>query len=195
LTEVLGEKIPDPIAFSRVRIEESLPRNITDMKVFQMSSRMVQGVVGLSLALFGLSACGDSVTNPQDLVFAPELGVNLPQMTRSPVGLYHQDEVVGTGALAQFGHRVTVHYTGWLHTGQEFDTSTGGDGFVFGPLGQGNVIAGWNMGIQGMRVGGRRLLVIPPSLAYGGGGRGAAIPANATLVFRVELTEVTQWIQ
>jgi FKBP-type peptidyl-prolyl cis-trans isomerase len=155
----------------------------------------MQLMVGLAVTALALSACDDSVTNPQDLEFAPELGVNLSQMTRNPVGLYYQDEVVGSGALALFGHRVTVEYTGWLHNGQQFDSSTDAGAFIFGPLGQANVIAGWNMGIQGMRAGGRRLLVIPPSLAYGNVGRGATIPGKATRVVRVELTEVTQGSQ
>jgi FKBP-type peptidyl-prolyl cis-trans isomerase len=157
---------------------------------------LAQLTVGLTVAALGLASCDDGgLTDPQDVEFAPELGVNLAQMTRSPVGLYYQDEVVGTGALAQFGHRVTVEYTGWLPSGQQFDTSTTSGPFTFGPLGQAEVIAGWNMGVQGMRVGGHRLLVIPPTLAYGSAGRGIAIPGNSTLVFRVELTNVTQFIQ
>lgn len=166
------------------------------MKFFQAAGRGPYLAVGLMITLLATAACDDGgLTAPGDLEFAPELGVNLAQMVRTPVGLYYEDEVVGTGELAQFGHRVTVEYTGWRHSGQQFDSSEDSGPFVFGPLGQAEVIAGWNMGVQGMRVGGHRLLVIPPQLAYGSTGRGTAIPGNSTLVFRVELTAVSQYIQ
>ena len=168
---------------------------MTDMKFFRKVAQRFYLAVGLVVTPFLTSACDDSLTSPQDLEFAPELGVNLAQMVRTPVGLYYEDEVVGTGDVALFGHRVTVEYTGWRHSGQEFDSSEDSGPFVFGPLGQAEVIAGWNMGVQGMREGGIRLLVIPPQLAYGTTGRGTVIPGNSTLVFRVELTEVSQYIQ
>jgi FKBP-type peptidyl-prolyl cis-trans isomerase len=121
--------------------------------------------------------------------FAPALGVNLAVMTKTPSGLAYQDKTVGTGAAATSGHIVSVHYTGWLPDGTKFDSSRDrNEPFDF-PLGAGHVIAGWDEGVAGMKVGGRRLLVIPPALGYGAGGTGP-IPPNATLVFDVELLGV-----
>jgi peptidylprolyl isomerase len=109
-------------------------------------------------------------------------------MTRLPSGLQYRDEVVGNGDEARSGHRVTVHYTGTLTDGKKFDSSRDrGQPFVFA-LGAGQVIQGWDEGVAGMQVGGRRTLVIPPELGYGGRPVGP-IPANSTLVFDVELLE------
>jgi FKBP-type peptidyl-prolyl cis-trans isomerase FkpA len=105
-------------------------------------------------------------------------------------GLQYEDLKVGTGATAKEGQRVTVHYTGWLKDGTKFDSSVDrGQPFVF-PLGGGRVIAGWDEGVQGMKVGGKRKLTIPPKLGYGEQGAGGVIPPNATLVFEVELLAV-----
>ena len=102
-------------------------------------------------------------------------------------GLMIEDVTVGTGDLASAGQKVTVHYTGWLTNGTKFDSSTDrNDPFVF-LLGKRQVIAGWDEGVQGMRVGGVRKLTIPPALGYGARGAGGAIPPSATLVFEVEL--------
>ena len=111
-------------------------------------------------------------------------------MTQTPSGLYYEDLEVGTGTEALGGMDVTVHYTGWLTDGTKFDSSVDrGAPFVF-PLGAGRVIAGWDEGVSGMRVGGKRKLVIPAELGYGNNGAGNAIPPGATLVFDVELLSV-----
>lgn len=105
-------------------------------------------------------------------------------------GLKIQDIVVGTGAEAKQGTTVSVHYTGTLADGTKFDSSLDrGQPFSF-TIGQGMVIAGWEEGIPGMRVGGKRVLIIPPALAYGSRGAGSVIPPNATLTFSVELIAV-----
>mgnify|MGYP002789951708 CR=1 FL=1 len=105
-------------------------------------------------------------------------------------GLVIEDITVGTGAEAAAGQRVTVHYTGWLSDGSKFDSSRDRDDpFVF-PLGAGRVIRGWDEGVQGMKVGGTRVLTIPPELGYGSRGAGGVIPPNATLVFDVDLLQV-----
>ena len=105
-------------------------------------------------------------------------------------GLQYDDARVGQGTTARFGSDVVVHYTGWLTDGTKFDSSRDrNEPFGFA-LGQGNVIAGWEEGVSGMRVGGLRKLVIPPDLGYGPWGAGDVIPPDATLVFEVELLAV-----
>lgn len=107
-----------------------------------------------------------------------------------PTTLTAQDSVVGTGAEAKPGSTVTVNYTGMLPDGKVFDsTSAHGQPFSF-KLGAGQVIKGWDQGIAGMKVGGKRRLIIPPGMAYGSQGAGGVIPPNATLIFDVELLQV-----
>jgi peptidylprolyl isomerase len=114
--------------------------------------------------------------------------VDKPQITDS--GLQYTDLEVGTGAEANAGQTVVVHYRGTLEDGSQFDASYDrGQPFSF-PLGAGRVIKGWDEGVQGMKVGGKRKLVIPPDLGYGARGAGGVIPPNATLIFDVELLEV-----
>ena len=114
--------------------------------------------------------------------------VDKPQITDS--GLQYTDLEVGTGAEASAGQTVVVHYRGTLEDGSQFDASYDrGQPFSF-PLGAGRVIKGWDEGVQGMKVGGKRKLVIPPDLGYGARGAGGVIPPNATLIFEVELLEV-----
>lgn len=153
--------------------------------------RKPKQAIALTLSLLSLTlGCGSDSSGPKDptqLVFAPFLAVNLDQMTRTASGLYYQDLVVGSGVQAVAGGDVTVHYSGWIHDGTPFDSSVGGDPVTFN-LNQ--VIAGWREGVPGMKVGGKRKLVIPPSLGYGKSGVPGAIPKNATLVFDVELLGV-----
>lgn len=114
----------------------------------------------------------------------PEYGDDLQAL---PSGLQYEDVVVGEGAEATSGNPVSVHYAGFLENGEMFDSSiTRGEPFNF-PLGAGQVIQGWDEGVQGMRVGGKRVLVIPPELGYGEQGYPPVIPGNATLIFEVEL--------
>ena len=144
------------------------------------------------LLLLPLAAAGcDSATEPriEETRFAAHLGVDLSEMTQLAGGMYVRDIVVGEGPTAQNGTRARVHYKGWLSTGEMFEQlQPPAVPFSF-VVGQDNVILGWHRGIAGMRVGGRRQLVIPPSLAYGSGGRGV-IPGNAILVFEVALVSV-----
>ena len=102
-------------------------------------------------------------------------------------GLVYEEITVGTGVEAARGLRVTVHYTGWLTDGTKFDSSKDRDDPFEFHLGQGQVIAGWDEGVAGMKVGGTRKLTIPPQLGYGARGAGGVIPPHATLVFEVEL--------
>ena len=115
-------------------------------------------------------------------------------MITTPSGLQYEDTIAGSGDTARAGQHVNVHYTGWLHDasrpdgrGAKFDSSKDrGQPFGFG-LGAGQVIGGWDEGVQGMQVGGTRVLLIPPQLGYGARGAGGVIPPHATLVFEVEL--------
>lgn len=132
------------------------------------------------VALLCASACGSSSTSPS-------VGLNVPFSAT--------DLTVGTGATATTGKVVSVNYTGWLYDGSktdnkgtQFDTSIGRGVFSF-TLGAGQVISGWDQGVPGMKVGGSRRLIIPPSLGYGSTGAGT-IPGNATLVFDVSLVSV-----
>lgn len=131
-----------------------------------------------AMLVLATAACGDSPSAP----------VNLARFSQT-------DLIVGTGAEAVSGSVVKVHYAGWLYNtartdnkGGQFDASAEGEPLTF-TLGVGQVIPGWDQGLIGMKVGGQRRLVIPPSLGYGGARQGP-IPANATLVFDVELVEI-----
>jgi FKBP-type peptidyl-prolyl cis-trans isomerase len=144
-----------------------------------------------------LTACGGerkaapapASSSGSAMTFAPQLGVDMASMTKTPSGLAYKDLKVGDGAEAKPGQMATVHYTGWLPNGTKFDSSRDrGDPFAF-PIGAGQVIKGWDEGVAGMHVGGRRLLVIPADLGYGDKGSDP-IPPNSTLVFDVELLGV-----
>ena len=109
----------------------------------------------------------------------------------TPSGLQYIDLAEGEGATAEAGNNVSVHYTGWLTDGTKFDSSVDSDQPFQFLLGAGQVIAGWDEGVCGMTVGGKRKLTIPSALGYGPPGAGGVIPPNATLVFEVELLEIT----
>jgi FKBP-type peptidyl-prolyl cis-trans isomerase len=106
-------------------------------------------------------------------------------------GLQYWDTKEGTGAAATSGSRVKLHYTGWLDTGKKFDSTVEAHQPYSFTLGKGEVIKGWDEGIEGMKVGGKRQLRIPPELAYGEGGHAPQVPPNATLIFDVQLLAVT----
>jgi FKBP-type peptidyl-prolyl cis-trans isomerase len=129
------------------------------------------------LGAAGLSGCGEQESDSSK--------------PSAPAGsLIVEDEVIGEGPAAKSGDVVTVHYTGWLTDGTKFDSSLDrNQPFTF-VLGQQQVIAGWDQGVAGMKVGGKRKLTIPPDLGYGARGAGEVIPPNATLVFEVELLKI-----
>ncbi|MFT5367050.1 MAG: FKBP-type peptidyl-prolyl cis-trans isomerase [Candidatus Latescibacterota bacterium] len=142
--------------------------------------------IPLLLCLFLITSCGSSVNSPiQD---APQQ-IASTQYNTTTRGVLYNDITVGTGNITQPGRLLTVHYTGWFESGVKFDSSVDrNDPFKF-TLGAGNVIQGWDEGVNGMRVGGHRQLIIPPPLAYGESGRGS-IPPNATLIFEIELINI-----
>lgn len=150
----------------------------------------VEGDVGVADTGVVEAEMDAPVAAPVAREFAPVLEVDLSSMTETETGLFYSTIEEGSGEVAEAGDTVVVHYTGWLPSGETFDSSRErGKPFQF-LLGAGRVIPGWDQGIEGMAVGERRKLVIPPSLGYGTAGAGGVIPPNATLVFDVELIEV-----
>ncbi|HVB77891.1 MAG TPA: FKBP-type peptidyl-prolyl cis-trans isomerase [Candidatus Nitrosotalea sp.] len=166
------------------------------MKLFALALAVAATLVG----------CGYSNPNPSSGAVAGEVqvtptpapgsdsfstGLNLPQI-KLPDGLQYADVKVGTGPPVVQGDTVSVQYTGWLTNGTKFDSSRDRGQAFSTPIGSGNVIPGWDEGIPGMRVGGIRRLLIPPALGYGANPpSGGPIPANATLVFLVQLVSIT----
>ena len=154
-------------------------------------------MLGLVIALAGCGSTADqssttttptdqSATQPQQTT---PTETQTPTQTADVTELKIEDLVVGKGVAAKTGDVVTVHYTGWLTDGTKFDSSVDrGQPFQF-QLG-GNVIDGWNQGVVGMKVGGKRKLTIPPSMGYGEPGYPPAIPPNATLVFEIEMLKI-----
>jgi len=138
------------------------------------------------IATFG---CKEAEENAVTESATPAPEVQSGVITR-PSGLRYEDLKVGEGPLAERGMSVRVHYTGWLTDGTRFDSSLDSGRPLRFVLGEGQVIRGWDEGIEGMRVGGRRKLTVPPNLGYGEVGAGSAIPPNATLIFEVELVGI-----
>lgn len=170
-------------------------------------SRRIASVAVVPLLLVVLAGCdirksgraerptsgeeGEQVESTVPAEFAETLGVDLESMRQTPSGLYVQDLVEGRGLAARSGHVVVVHYTGWLPNGDQFDSSRdAGEARSFQLGARRDVITGWEEGVTGMRIGGKRLLVVPPHLAYGARGVPGAIPPNATLVYEFELLEI-----
>ncbi|MGJ8618957.1 MAG: FKBP-type peptidyl-prolyl cis-trans isomerase [Methylophilaceae bacterium] len=144
-----------------------------------------------ALCLLSLNACQAESSNVADN------NKETTEMTQTITELVKNDTVVGDGREAEIGFTVSVHYTGWLYDenapdkkGEKFDSSVDrGQPFEF-PLGAGQVIQGWDQGFAGMKIGGKRTLIIPPEMGYGARGAGGVIPPNATLIFDVELLDV-----
>lgn len=158
--------------------------------------RSLRSLLTVLTASVALVACSSSdvgspsgPSDPSTEQFASSLGINLGQMTEVATRLFVQDLTAGTGAQAASGNRLRVRYTGWLRNGRVFDSNAnGGNPFEFN-LGRGEVISGWDVGLAGMRVGGKRRLVFSSQYGYGPTGSGP-IPPNATLIFDVELIAV-----
>lgn len=128
--------------------------------------------------------------DPATSQYASSLNVTIGSMLKTQSGLYYKDLTVGTGAAASAGFTARVQYTGWLPNGVAFDSTAGRNPNYFEFLiNAGKVIRGWDEGVQGMKVGGTRQLVIPPDLGYGNSGSGS-IPGNAILVFKITLLQV-----
>jgi len=175
-----GQPISFPVGVGR--LIRGWDEGIPGMKVGGKRELVISPDMG-----YGARGAGDAIPPNATLFFEVEL-VDIPTVEII-------DNAVGDGAVAEAGDGVKVHYTGWLYEdgakkGEPFDSSLNrGQPFGF-QLGAGMVIPGWDQGVEGMKVGGKRTLIIPPSLGYGARGAGAAIPPNATLYFDVELLEV-----
>lgn len=148
-----------------------------------MSSFAVAALLACATAT---SACSKKVEEPPPSEFKP---AEAPPLPPGPDKLEIKDDVVGTGPESKKGDTVKVHYTGTLLNGKEFDSSRGRDPFQV-TIGQGQVIKGWDEGLPGMKVGGKRTLTIPWQMAYGEKGSGDKIPPKAALKFDVELVEI-----
>lgn len=156
-------------------------------KFRQSSGTSTMWVIGVLLVAVVLIAVFVFLRNRQGETPTNTTGENNVGVITTASGLQYEDLVTGSGQAAKAGDTVSVHYTGWLTDGTEFDSSVGrGQPFEF-RLGTGGVIKGWDEGVEGMLVGGKRRLTIPSELAYGNQSVGGVIPANSTLIFEVEL--------
>ena len=192
-----------------MRVTRSAPERTAGVALSRIPFTSMTSIVRLSAAILiaaGIAACGEdsipgapsssaAANSSSGSCFTPQSGPDSfnESVTLQPAtadGLQYADIKAGCGATATSGQSVTVQYTGWLTDGTMFDTSrqSGRTPFQF-TLGAGQVIRGWDEGVAGMKVGGKRRLVIPPSLGYGAQGQGS-IPPNSTLIFDVELLSV-----
>jgi FKBP-type peptidyl-prolyl cis-trans isomerase len=155
-----------------------------------MTKYLAATAIIFSLAAAGLALAQSAAKKPAPSPTRAPTKVTGPGV-KTPSGLVYWDIRVGNGEVAKEGSHVRVHYTGWLTTGKKFDSSVdAGRPFDF-TIGNGEVIQGWEEGVSGMRVGGKRQLRIPPELAYGAQGTpGGPIPPNATLIFDIQLLGV-----
>jgi FKBP-type peptidyl-prolyl cis-trans isomerase len=148
-------------------------------------------LVAVAATALALAACGSDVSTAPDPIpieeqtWAAALGVNLAQFTKLSSGVYYRDITVGTGATLTGTPSVNVRYVGYLANGSKFDERTEAQGPICFPLS--GLIAGWQSGMQGMKIGGTRRLLIPPGQGYGSSGNGS-IPGNANLLFDIVLT-------
>ena len=169
------------LAVRRLRGILSQPSSLSLLRKTILKQLISHCILGLTLTL-AITGCKRAETPPA--------------AAADSVALQKIDTVAGTGKEATEGATVVVHYTGWLYEpnteskrGAQFDSSSGREPFSF-QLGGGQVIPGWDAGVAGMKVGGKRTLIIPPEMGYGASGAGGVIPPNATLVFDVELLDV-----
>jgi FKBP-type peptidyl-prolyl cis-trans isomerase len=154
-------------------------------------ARAAAGLAAAAGLWLAVGACASSAGPPPDpatAVYAPETGVDLSRMEETSSGLYIEEISEGVGRNAVRGDRIRIHFVGWLADGTLIDSTLGGDPYVF-ELGSDEVIRGWNQGVVGMKVGGRRRLVIRPGLGYGPRGRAPQVPPNAILVFEIQLLD------
>jgi FKBP-type peptidyl-prolyl cis-trans isomerase len=152
---------------------------------------LVRRLAAAALAIAALAACRDvtvPLEDPAATSYAPSLNVNLsaPGVVRTASGLYYQDVAVGSGEVADSGKTIRVYYAGWLTNGRQFDGNRDDARPRDFVLGVGALIRGWDEGLRGMRVGGRRRLIVPPALGYGARTSGQ-IPAGSVLVFEIDL--------
>jgi peptidylprolyl isomerase len=196
---VAGSQGSDPVMFVQGAGDKVFPgweEGVLGMQVGGKRQLIIPPELGLG------ETGGGNISNNAALIMEIELVNTLEQPVLSRVpeseltttvnGLAYSDLVTGTGDPVSAGQIVTVNYSGWLEDGTMFDSSIPrGEPFSF-TLGQGSVIPGWEEGLLGMQVGGKRQLIIPAELAYGEAGSGGVIPANATLIFDIELLEIQE---
>lgn len=160
------------------------------MTLTRIPRRLLAGAVLLVACREAPPAKATVSGDPLELTFAPSLNVKLDSTELRPSGLYVHDRGVGTGAVADSMSTVEVHYEGWLADGTKFDSSRDRGETIPFTVGIGQVIPGWDEGVRGMKVGGKRQLIIPPKLGYGDIGSAPQIPRMATLVFEIELIRI-----